>query len=338
MKTALITGITGQDGSYLADLLLEKGYVVHGLKRRSSTFNTSRIDHLATGNPNFKLHFGEMTDSTNLIRKLQEIQPDEVYNLGAQSHVHISFENPEFTADSNAIGALRLLEGIRLLGLKHKTKFYQASTSELFGKAQETPQTEKTPFYPRSPYACAKLYAYWTVINYREAYNIFACNGILFNHESPRRGDEFVTKKIVKAVARIKQGTDKRPLRLGNLNAERDWGHAKDYVKGMWLMLQAPEPDDYVLATGVTTTIREFVTLAFKSVNAEVEWVGSGLNEVGLHESTIVAKVDPAFFRPTEVEKLVGDPLKAERKLGWSREYTLEDMIFEMVQAELHKD
>jgi len=337
MKTALITGITGQDGSYLADLLLEKGYVVHGLKRRSSTFNTSRIDHLSTGNPNFKLHFGEMTDSTNLIRKLQEIQPDEVYNLGAQSHVHISFENPEFTADSNAIGTLRLLEGIRMLGLKNKTKFYQASTSELFGKAQETPQTEKTPFYPRSPYACAKLYAYWTVINYREAYNIFACNGILFNHESPRRGNEFVTKKIVQAVARMEAGC-MEPLKLGNLNAERDWGHSKDYVRGMWLMLQAPEPDDYVLATGKSCTIREFVTLAFRAVNKKISWIGSGLNEIGMVDCRTVVKIDPAFFRPTEVEKLVGDPLKAERKLGWSREYTLEDMIFEMVQAELHKD
>ncbi len=340
MKKALITGITGQDGAYLAEFLLDKGYHVHGIKRRSSLFNTDRIDHLYQDphqkNRNFILHHGDLTDSTNLIRILQQVQPDEVYNLAAQSHVAVSFESPEYTADTDALGTLRLLEGIRLLGLEKKTRFYQASTSELFGKVQETPQTEKTPFYPRSPYAAAKLYAYWITINYREAYNIYACNGILFNHESPLRGETFVTRKITRALARISLGLQDC-LFLGNLDAKRDWGHAKDYVKMQWLMLQQDQPEDFVIATGKQYSVRDFVNIAAKELNIGITWKGKGVDEKGFDKKTnnqIVA-VDPKYFRPTEVETLLGDPSKAKQKLGWEPEITFQELVTEMVQQDL---
>ena len=339
-KTALITGITGQDGAYLAEFLLKKGYEVHGLKRRSSSFNTARIDHLYKDphekDCQFFLHHGELTDSTNVIRKVQEIQPDEIYNLGAQSHVQVSFENPEFTADTDALGTLRLLEAIRLLKMTDKTKYYQASTSELYGLIQETPQTENTPFYPRSPYACAKLYSYWITVNYREAYKMFACNGILFNHESPIRGETFVTRKITRAAAKISLGLQDK-LYLGNLDSSRDWGHAKDYVVGMWLMLQADKPDDYVLASGATTKVRTFAELSFKEVGIDLEWKGKGKDEIGIDKKTgkTLIEVDPRYFRPTEVELLIGDPTKAKKELGWMHKYSLEDLVKDMVQSDL---
>ncbi len=342
MKKALITGITGQDGSYLAEFLLEKGYEVHGIKRRSSSFNSKRIDHLYQDkhdtDANFKLYYGDLTDSTNIIRLVQEIQPDEIYNLAAQSHVKVSFDSPEYTANTDALGTLRILEAIRILGLENKTKFYQASTSELFGLVQETPQTEKTPFYPRSPYACAKLYAYWITINYREAYNIFATNGILFNHESPRRGETFITRKITRAAARIKTGLEEK-LYLGNLSAKRDWGHAKDYIEGMWKILQTDKPEDFVLATGVTTTVRDFCIKAFKKAGIELEFTGTGLEEKGVDKNTgkIIVKVDPAYFRPTEVELLLGDAKKAREKLNWVPKYDLDMLIDEMVEEDMNE-
>ncbi len=342
MKKALITGITGQDGAYLAELLLSKGYEVHGVKRRSSLFNTSRIDHLYEDphvkNQKFLLHYGDLTDSTNLIRIVQEVQPDEIYNLGAQSHVQVSFDTPEYTANTDALGVLRLLEAIRILGLGKKTKFYQASTSELFGKVQEVPQKETTPFYPRSPYAVAKLYAYWITVNYRESYDMFTCNGILFNHESPIRGETFVTRKITMAAASISLGLQKK-LYLGNLDAQRDWGHAKDYVKGMWLMLQQDKPQDYVLATGKMITVREFCQAAFTSAGINLEFQGAGEKEVGINASTgeVVVEVDPRYYRPAEVEQLLGDPAKAIAELGWSHEYDLETMVQEMVESDLKK-
>ncbi|MBU0464840.1 MAG: GDP-mannose 4,6-dehydratase [Proteobacteria bacterium] len=339
-KKALITGITGQDGAYLAEFLLDKGYQVHGIKRRSSLFNTDRIDHLYQDphekNRNLILHYGDLTDSTNLIRILQQVQPDEVYNLAAQSHVAVSFESPEYTADTDALGTLRLLEGIRLLGLENKTRFYQASTSELYGKVQETPQTEKTPFYPRSPYGVAKLYAYWITVNYREAYNIYACNGILFNHESPLRGETFVTRKITRAIARISLGLQDC-LFLGNLDAKRDWGHAKDYVKMQWLMLQQDHPEDFVIATGKQYSVKDFLNIAAKELNIEITWKGKGVDEKGFDKKTnnqIVA-VDPKYFRPTEVESLLGDPSKAKQKLGWEPEITFQELVTEMVQQDL---
>lgn len=339
-KKALITGITGQDGAYLAEFLLDKGYEVHGIKRRSSLFNTDRIDHLYQDphekNRNLILHYGDLTDSTNLIRILQQVQPDEVYNLAAQSHVAVSFESPEYTADTDALGTLRILEGIRLLGLESKTRFYQASTSELYGKVRETPQTETTPFYPRSPYAAAKLYAYWITVNYREAYNIYACNGILFNHESPLRGETFVTRKITRALARISLGLQDC-LFLGNLNAKRDWGHAKDYVKMQWLMLQQDKPEDFVIATGKQYSVRDFVNLAAKELNIKITWKGSGADEKGFDKKTnkqIVA-VDPTYFRPTEVETLLGDPSKAKQKLGWEPEITFQELVTDMVKHDL---
>ena len=339
-KKALITGITGQDGAYLAEFLLDKGYQVHGIKRRSSLFNTDRIDHLYQDphekNRNLILHYGDLTDSTNLIRILQQVQPDEVYNLAAQSHVAVSFESPEYTADTDALGTLRLLEGIRLLGLENKTRFYQAPTSEHYGKVQETPQTEETPFYPRSPSGVAKLYAYWITVNYREAYNIYACNGILFNHESPLRGETFVTRKITRAIARISLGLQDC-LFLGNLNAKRDWGHAKDYVKMQWLMLQQDHPEDFVIATGKQYSVRDFVNIAAKELNIEISWKGKGVDEKGFDKKTnnqIVA-VDPKYFRPTEVESLLGDPLKAKQKLGWEPEITFQELVTEMVQQDL---
>lgn len=340
MKKALITGVTGQDGAYLAELLLTKGYEVHGIKRRSSLINTQRVDHLYKDqheeNVNFILHYGDMTDSTNLIRIVQDVQPDEIYNLAAQSHVQVSFESPEYTANSDALGTLRLLEAIRILHLKAKTRFYQASTSELFGKVQETPQKETTPFYPRSPYAAAKLYAYWITINYREAYGMYACNGILFNHESPLRGETFVTRKITRAVARIKLGLQKK-IFLGNLNSKRDWGHAKDYVEGMWRMLQQEKAEDFVLATGVTTTVREFIELAFKEVAIVIEWQGKGVDEKGINKETgeVIIEVDKKYFRPTEVELLLGDPAKAREKLGWEAKYSMEELLSEMVASDL---
>ncbi|MGM0589326.1 MAG: GDP-mannose 4,6-dehydratase [Bacteroidota bacterium] len=344
-KVALITGITGQDGSYLAELLLDKGYEVHGLKRRASSFNTKRVDHLYH-DPHYKglpfyLHYGDMTDSTNLIRIIQDTQPDEIYNLAAQSHVQVSFETPEYTANGDALGALRVLEAIRILGLTDKTRFYQASTSELYGKVQETPQTENTPFYPRSPYAAAKLYAYWITVNYREAYDIFATNGILFNHESPRRGETFVTRKITRAAVRIAEGTQKK-LFLGNMNAKRDWGHAKDYVYGMWMILQQEEPEDFVLATGKTTTVRDFCTMAFEAAGIPLVWEGKGVNEVGKHKETgeVLVEVDPRYFRPTEVDLLIGDASKAKEQMGWEPKISLEAMIEEMVASdreELHE-
>jgi len=341
-KKALITGITGQDGAYLAELLLEKGYEVHGIKRRSSSFNTSRIDHLYEDphveHQRFHLHYGDLTDSTNLIRIVQEVQPDEIYNLGAQSHVQVSFDTPEYTANTDAIGVLRLLEAVRILRLENKTKFYQASTSELFGKVQEVPQKETTPFYPRSPYGVAKLYAYWITVNYRESYDMFACNGILFNHESPIRGETFVTRKITMAAASISLGLQKK-LYLGNLDAKRDWGHAKDYVKGMWLMLQQDKPQDYVLATGKMITVREFCQAAFTSAGINLEFQGSGEKEIGINAVTgeVVVEVDPRYYRPAEVEQLLGDPSKAIAELGWSHEYDLETMVQEMVESDLKK-
>jgi GDPmannose 4,6-dehydratase len=339
-KKALITGITGQDGAYLAEFLLDKGYEVHGIKRRSSLFNTDRIDHLYQDphekDRNLILHYGDLTDSTNLIRILQQVQPDEVYNLAAQSHVAVSFESPEYTADTDALGTLRLLEGIRLLGLENKSRFYQASTSELFGKVQETPQTETTPFYPRSPYGVAKLYAYWITVNYREAYNIYACNGILFNHESPLRGETFVTRKITRTLARISLGLQDC-LFLGNLDAKRDWGHAKDYVRMQWLMLQQDQPEDFVIATGKQYSVKDFVNIAAKGLNMEITWKGKGVDEKGFDKKTnnqIVA-VDPKYFRPTEVETLLGNPLKAKQKLGWEPRIRFQEMVTEMVNQDL---
>lgn len=339
-KVALITGVTGQDGAYLAELLLDKGYEVHGIKRRSSLFNTDRIDHLYQDlhekNVKFKLHYGDMTDSTNLIRIVQQVQPDEIYNLAAMSHVQVSFETPEYTANADGTGALRLLEAIRILGLEKKTRFYQASTSELYGKVMEVPQSETTPFYPRSPYAVAKLYAFWIVKNYREAYGMYACNGILFNHESPLRGETFVTRKITRGVAKIKLGLQKT-IYLGNIDAKRDWGHAKDYVEGMWRMLQQEVADDYVLATGVTTTVRDFINMSFKEVGIEVAWSGEGVNETGKNKATgdLIVAIDPKYFRPTEVDLLIGDPSKAYRELGWKHTHDLESLCKDMVQADL---
>jgi len=349
MKKALLTGVTGQDGAYLSDLLLQKGYEVHGIKRRSSLFNTDRIDHIYedphVNNRHFVLHYGDLTDSTNLIRIVQEVQPDEIYNLGAMSHVKVSFDTPEYTANADGIGTLRILEAVRLLGLSQKTKIYQASTSELYGLVQEVPQSEKTPFYPRSPYGVAKMYAYWITVNYREAYNMFACNGILFNHESPLRGETFVTRKITRAVAKISMGLQDK-LYLGNLNAQRDWGHAKDYVEAMWLILQQETPEDFVIATGVTTEVREFVRMAFSEAGIEVEFKGSGEQEIGvvvscdpsIHQiapGTTVVAVDPRYYRPTEVELLIGDPTKAKTKLGWEPKYDLPALVKEMVKADI---
>lgn len=342
MKKALITGITGQDGAYLAELLLEKGYEVHGIKRRASQFNTDRIDHLYE-DPHEKdrrmiLHYGDLTDASNLIRILQQVHPDEVYNLAAQSHVQVSFETPEYTADVDALGTMRILEGIRLLGLEKKTRFYQASTSELYGKVQEVPQTEKTPFYPRSPYACAKLYAYWITVNYREAYHLYACNGILFNHESPLRGETFVTRKITRALSRIYLGLQEC-LFIGNLNALRDWGHARDYVRMQWLMLQQERPDDFVIATGEQHSVREFIGQAATELGIAIKWEGEGIQERGINMAngkTIVA-VDPVYFRPTEVETLLGDPTKAKEKLGWTPKIAFGELVREMVQADLEE-
>lgn len=349
MKVALITGITGQDGAYLAEFLLKKGYIVHGIKRRSSLFNTDRIDHLYQDphiqNRDFILHYGDMTDSMNLTRIIQEVQPDEIYNLAAMSHVAVSFETPEYTANADGIGTLRILEAVRLLGLSEKTKIYQASTSELFGKVQEIPQKETTPFYPRSPYACAKLYAYWITINYREAYNIFASNGILFNHESPIRGETFVTRKITRGVAKIALGLQEK-LYLGNLSAKRDWGHAKDYIRMMWMILQAKEAEDWVIATGITTEVREFVKLAFQEVGISIEFRGKGVEEKGyiakcedkdfqLPIGKEVINVDERYFRPTEVELLIGDASKAKNKLGWTPEYDLKSLVKDMMQSDI---
>ncbi len=339
-KVALITGVTGQDGAYLADLLLEKGYVVHGIKRRSSSFNTGRVEHLYedphVSEPRFVLHYGDMTDATNLIRIIQETQPDEIYNLAAQSHVQVSFEAAEYTANADAIGTLRLLEAIRLLKLVGKCRFYQASTSELYGKVQTIPQNEITPFYPRSPYAAAKLYAYWITVNYREAYAIHASNGILFNHESPIRGETFVTRKITRAVAAIHLGIQDR-LYLGNLDAKRDWGHAREYVRGMWMMVQQPKPDDYVLATGETHSVRSFVERAFRRVGVDLEWKGEGVEERGIDacDGRVLVEIDPRYFRPTEVDLLIGDPTKAWEKLGWRHETKLDDLIAEMIREDL---
>ena len=340
MKKALITGVTGQDGSYLAELLPKKGYEVHGLKRRASSFNSSRVDHLYCdphlADARFFMHYADMTDTSNLVRLIQQIEPDEIYNLAAQSHVQVSFECPEYTAETDATGVLRLLEAIRILGLEQKIRFYQASTSELFGRVRETPQNENTPFYPRSPYACAKLYAYWIVVNYREAYGIHASNGILFNHESPRRGETFVTRKITMAAANIALG-NLDCLYLGNLNAKRDWGFAGDYVEAMWLMLQQEKPDDFVIATGRTTAVRDFVALAFKEIGIDIVWNGSGLEETGADAKTgkILVRVDPRYFRPTEVDLLLGDPSKAYRTLGWKPKVTLEELTHLMVASDL---
>ena len=362
-KVALITGITGQDGSYLAEFLLKKGYIVHGIKRRSSLFNTDRIDHLYEDphveNRNLILHYGDMTDSMNLTRIIQETQPDEIYNLAAMSHVHVSFETPEYVANADGTGTLRILEAVKLLGLTAKTKIYQASTSELYGKVQETPQSETTPFYPRSPYAVAKMYAYWITVNYREAYGMFACNGILFNHESPVRGETFVTRKITRAASKIALGLQDK-LYLGNLDAKRDWGHAKDYVRMMWMILQADEPEDWVIATGQTTTVRDFVKFSFAYAGINLRFEGNGVDEVGIIDSvkwdvlssklekeynehntphlapnTIVVAVDPRYFRPTEVDLLLGDPSKAEKKLGWNREYNLQELVNDMMKSDL---
>lgn len=339
-KVALITGATGQDGAYLAKLLLDKGYKVHGIKRRSSSFNTGRIEHLYEDphvpDPRFILHFGDMTDSTNLIRVVQETQPDEIYNLAAQSHVQVSFETPEYTANADGIGTLRLLEAIRLLGLTKKSRFYQASTSELYGLVQEVPQSETTPFYPRSPYAAAKLYAYWITVNYREAYGMHASNGILFNHESPLRGETFVTRKITRAVAAIHLGRQSK-LYLGNLDAKRDWGHAREYVRGMWLIMQQDEPDDYVLATGQTNTVRSFVEKAFAHVGVSLHWTGEGVDEKGACAKTgkVLVEVDPRYFRPTEVDLLIGNPTKAREKLGWKHETNMDELLAEMVEEDL---
>lgn len=369
-KVALITGVTGQDGAYLSEFLLKKGYKVHGIKRRSSLFNTERIDHIYLDphveNANFKLHYGDMTDSTNLIRIIQEVKPDEIYNLAAMSHVHVSFETPEYTANVDGLGTLRILEAVRILGLEKKTRIYQASTSELYGLVQEIPQTEKTPFYPRSPYAVAKMYAYWITVNYREAYNMYACNGILFNHESPIRGETFLTRKVTRAVARIVLGLDTK-IYLGNLNSKRDWGHAKDYIRMMWMILQADEPEDWVIATGKTTTIRNFIEMAFNEVGLQIKFIGEGVNECGfissINEEILskhisiekinifkskvwtpnkiekelipIIEVDPRYFRPTEVDLLVGDAAKAKSKLGWEPEYSLGDLVKEMVASDL---
>ena len=338
MKKALITGITGQDGSYLAEFLLKKGYEVHGIKRRTSLINTDRIDHLYQEpnetNRNFFLHHGDLTDSTSLIRIIQDVRPDEIYNLAAQSHVAVSFEEPEYTANSDAIGALRILEAIKILKLEKKTKYYQASTSELYGDVRETPQSEKTPFYPRSPYAVAKLYAYWITINYKEAYGIYACNGILFNHESPVRGETFVTRKITIALARIKLGLQKK-LYLGNLNAMRDWGHAKDFVEAQWLMLQQEKPEDFVIATGKQYSVRDFINEAAKNLDMEINWSGKGLDEIGSFNGQDIIKVDPRYFRPTEVETLLGDASKAKKKLNWSPKITFKQLVKEMVDSDL---
>ena len=337
-KTALITGITGQDGSYLAEFLLEKGYVVHGIKRRSSSFNTQRIDHIYqdphVDNARFKLHYGDLSDTSNLVRIIQETQPDEIYNLGAQSHVAVSFESPEYTADVDGMGTLRILEAIRILGLEKKTRFYQASTSELYGLVQETPQKETTPFYPRSPYAVAKLYAYWIVVNYREAYGMYACNGILFNHESPRRGETFVTRKITRGLANISQGLEDC-LFMGNIDALRDWGHAKDYVRMQWMMLQQDHAEDFVIATGVQYTVRQFIEKAAAALGKPMRWEGEGVNEVGYWGDQAVVRIDPRYFRPTEVETLLGDPSKAKAKLGWVPEITLDELVREMVASDL---
>jgi GDPmannose 4,6-dehydratase len=341
-KTALISGITGQDGAYLAELLLKKGYKVHGIKRRASSFNTQRLDHIYQDPHNpaakFFLHYGDMTDSTNLIRIIQEVQPDEIYNLAAQSHVQVSFETPEYTANADAVGALRILEAIRILGLEKKTKFYQASTSELYGKVQEVPQSETTPFYPRSPYAAAKLYAYWITVNYREAYGIHGSNGILFNHESPLRGETFVTRKITRGVARIKHGLDDC-LYMGNIDAKRDWGHAKEYVEGMWRMLQQPEGDDFVLATGKTTPVRDFLKMAFMNAGMDIAFEGTGEKEVAKDKKTgkTVVRIDPSYYRPTEVDLLIGNPDKAFKKLGWKAQVSVETLCREMVMADLYR-
>jgi GDPmannose 4,6-dehydratase len=346
-KVALITGITGQDGAYLAELLLNKGYIVHGIKRRSSLFNTDRIDHLYedphVSNRHFILHYGDLTDSTNLIRIIQDVQPDEIYNLGAMSHVMVSFDTPEYTANADGIGTLRILEAVRLLNLTNKTRIYQASTSELYGLVQQVPQSETTPFYPRSPYGVAKLYGYWITVNYREAYNMYACNGILFNHESPLRGETFVTRKITRAVAQMSLGLQSS-LFIGNLNAQRDWGHAKDYAEAMWRMLQLDVPEDFVIATGITTSVREFIRMAFEVVNVEVEFSGEGIDEVGIVKSAghnilkpgqKVVSIDPKYFRPTEVDLLIGDATKAKEKLGWQPTYTLNEIIREMVEHDV---
>ena len=337
-KVALITGITGQDGSYLAEFLLEKGYIVHGIKRRASSFNTQRVDHIYQDphidNANFKLHYGDLSDTSNLIRIVQETQPDEIYNLGAQSHVAVSFESPEYTADVDGMGTLRLLEAIRILGLEKKTRFYQASTSELYGLVQETPQKETTPFYPRSPYAVAKLYAYWIVVNYREAYGMYACNGILFNHESPRRGETFVTRKITRGLANISQGLEDC-LYMGNIDALRDWGHAKDYVRMQWMMLQQEQPEDFVIATGVQYSVRQFIEWTAAELGIKLRWKGEGINEVGYSNEKAIVRIDPRYFRPTEVETLLGDPTKAKQKLGWVPEIKLDQMIGEMAAADL---
>ena len=349
-KVALITGITGQDGSYLAELLLEKGYEVHGIKRRSSSFNTDRIDHIYQDphedNSNFKLHYGDLTDSSNLLRIIQETQPDEIYNLGAQSHVAVSFNTPEYTADVDALGALRILEAIRILGLENKTRYYQASTSELYGEAQEVPQTENTPFYPRSPYAVAKLYAYWIVVNYREAYGIYACNGILFNHESPRRGETFVTRKITRGLANIAVGLEEC-LHMGNLDALRDWGHARDYVRMQWMMLQQDSPEDFVIATGIQYSVRDFILWAAKELGLTIEFKGEGIKESGvvtkiqgdkcpsLSVGDVIIRIDERYFRPTEVDSLLGDPTKAEKVLGWKPQVSAQEMCAEMVASDL---
>ena len=339
-KVALVTGVTGQDGAYLSELLLSKGYVVHGIKRRSSSFNSARIDHMYQDphvpGGHFQIHYGDMTDSTNLIRIIQAVQPDEIYNLAAQSHVQVSFETPEYTANADATGALRILEAIRILDLAKKTRFYQASTSELYGKAQEVPQSETTPFYPRSPYGVAKLYAFWITVNYREAYGIHASNGILFNHESPIRGETFVTRKITRAVAAIQLGVQKT-LYIGNLDAKRDWGHARDYVEGMWRIVQQPEADDYVLATGEAHSVREFVELAFSKVGRKIEWRGKGIDEIGIDTATgeTLVKIDSRYFRPTEVDLLLGDPSKAHRVLGWQHKVSFPELVAEMVESDL---
>ncbi|WPE17778.1 GDP-mannose 4,6-dehydratase [Candidatus Thioglobus autotrophicus] len=341
-KKALITGITGQDGAYLAEFLLKKGYEVHGIKRRSSLFNTDRIDHLYQDphdkNPRFFLHHGDLTDSSSLIRIIQEVQPDEIYNLAAQSHVAVSFEEPEYTANSDALGALRILEAIRILGLEKKAKYYQASTSELFGEVQETPQNEKTPFHPRSPYAVAKLYAYWITINYREAYGIYACNGILFNHESPIRGETFVTRKVTRALVRIKLGLQDC-VYLGNIDAKRDWGHAKDYVEMQWLMLQQDKPEDFTISTGEQHSVREFIEIAAKEVDIEIKWKGEGVNEVGINAKTkdIIIRIDKRYFRPTEVETLLGDSTKAKNKLNWQPKISFQELVKEMIMADLQE-
>ena len=343
MKTALITGVTGQDGSYLAELLLRKGYTVHGVKRRASSLNSQRIDHLYVDphvpDARFFLHYGDMTDSTNLLRIVQQTQPDEIYNLAAQSHVRVSFETPEYTANADGIGTLRVLEAIRILGLTQKTRFYQASTSELFGKVAEAPQSERTPFYPRSPYGAAKLYGYWITVNYREAYGIYACNGILFNHESERRGETFVSRKITRVVSRIAHGIE-RTLHLGNLDAKRDWGHAEEYVEGMWRMLQQSEPDDYVLATGKTHTVREFAEAAFAHIGVELEWRGAGVAEEGVDPKTgeVRVRIDPRLYRPTEVDLLLGDPSKAREKLGWEAKVSFETLVDRMMKHDLSLD